>query len=475
MNDMKKLCVLLVSLLLCSCTGIKTETKSDTVTTEAKSLEVYPELAAQVKKETLRSWNDYKKYAWGHDVLLPLSKGHHDWYDEPLYISPIDAYSTLRVMGLDAEAKEIEDYVTNELSWDKDIDVKVFEVNIRILGGLLSMYHYTQNPEILAKARDFADRILPAFGTETGIPTYWVNLKTGAVKGDVVNVAEAATYLFEFGILSYYTEDPKYYQAAKKATMAVFNRKSDIGLIGDNINVRSGEWTNRWSHLEAGVDAYYEYMYKSWMIFPDPEIKEVWDFSIDKIQRYLGEEFDGQYWYSIVDMDSAERVKRSVTLYDAFFPAILAVSGDIPGAERAQKAWDWLWNKYGLEPMIYNYETGEPTHPVYDLNPEIIESAYYLHQITGKPEYMTMIKQYWSDLNKYSRHEVGYASIEDVRTMEKKDYMPTFFFAETMKYFYIAFAGKETFDFDQHVFNTEAHTFSKSTFDPQEAKTRLGY
>ena len=164
-------------------------------------------LQEEVKSETLRSWNDYKKYAWGHDVLLPISKSSFDWYEESLGISPIDAYSTLKVMGLDEEAKEIEEYALS-MDWNKDLYVQTFEVNIRILGGLLSMYHYTRNEAILNKALDFGDRILPAFNTPTGIPNHSVNLKTGQLagnhgkgKGDVVNIAQAATYLFEFGIL----------------------------------------------------------------------------------------------------------------------------------------------------------------------------------------------------------------------------------------------------------------------------------
>jgi hypothetical protein len=36
-------------------------------------------LAAEVKAEFLHAWNGYKKYAWGHDDLKPLSKTHHDW------------------------------------------------------------------------------------------------------------------------------------------------------------------------------------------------------------------------------------------------------------------------------------------------------------------------------------------------------------------------------------------------------------
>ena len=163
-------------------------------------------LAQELIDETYRTWKAYKKYAWGHDALAPLSKTHKDWYDEPLYISPIDAYSTLHLMGLMDEAKEIENYVVDSLDFNKDIDAKIFEVNIRILGGLLAMYGLSENPLVLEKAVDFADRMLPAFNTKTGIPTYWVNLKTGVARGDTVNVAEAASYVFEMGILSYYTQ-----------------------------------------------------------------------------------------------------------------------------------------------------------------------------------------------------------------------------------------------------------------------------
>ncbi|WP_372793470.1 glycoside hydrolase family 47 protein [Lutibacter sp.] len=64
-----------------------------------------------------------KKYALRHDVLLPLSKKSFDWYEESLGISPIDAYSTLKVMGFEREAKEIEKYAS-AMDWDKDLYVK---------------------------------------------------------------------------------------------------------------------------------------------------------------------------------------------------------------------------------------------------------------------------------------------------------------------------------------------------------------
>ena len=347
-------------------------------------------LAQNVIDETARSWQAYKSYAWGHDVLLPLSKSQNDWYEKSLNISPIDAYSTLYVMGLKEQAKEIETFVVDSLNFDKNIYVKIFEVNIRILGGLLSMYELSENPRVLEKARDFADRMLPAFNTGTGIPRYWVNLKTGQSKGDTVNVAEAASYTFEMGMLSYYTKDTRYYQAGKKATLAVYKRRSELGLIGDIIDVESGNWVSKSSHICAGVDSYYEYLFKSYRMFGDPQLGEIWEYSIDKINTYLADTLDGRFWYARADMESGMKNSRVITLYDAFFPAILSLSGDVMRAEKLHASWNWLWNKYGLEPMIYDYEKNNPNWPVYDLNPEIIESAYYLVKINGDSIYYKM-------------------------------------------------------------------------------------
>lgn len=468
---MKNIFTLLILFVFISCNNLTPDSKK---TDQDNSLSA--KLAQDVKDETLRTWKAYKKYAWGHDALAPLSKSYRDWYDEPLYISPIDAYSTLHLMGFMEEAKEIENYVIDSLDFNKDVDAKIFEVNIRILGGLLAMYGITENPQILDKAQDFADRMLPAFNTTTGIPTYWVNLKTGAPRGDTVNVAEAGTYTFEMGILSYYTKDPKYYQAAKKATLAVYNRRSELGLIGDIIDVKTGEWVSKQSHICAGVDSYYEYLYKSYLLFGDPELGMIWKESVSLIHEYLAEVHNENTWYGRADMNSGELTGAVITLYDAFFPAILALSGDIDRAKVYQNSWNQLWNKYGLEPMVYDYKAETPNYPAYDLNPEIIESAYYLFHITGDSLYFDMNKKYWSDIVKHCRTDIAFTSVKDVRTMEQKDYMPTFFFAETLKYLYLTFSHHSgEFDFDNHIFNTEAHQFKRNSFDQEEAKIRLGF
>src|SRR5262249_16746176 len=57
-------------------------------------------LAAEVKAEFLHAWNGYKKYAWGHDDLKPLSKTYHDWYPQPLLMTPVDSLDTMILMDM---------------------------------------------------------------------------------------------------------------------------------------------------------------------------------------------------------------------------------------------------------------------------------------------------------------------------------------------------------------------------------------
>ena len=462
--DMKN--ILLACLIICS---------AGTFAQSAAPTDL-PPLAQDVRNETLRAWQSYEQYAWGHDALKPLSKGYEDWYSEPLYISPIDAYSTLYMMGFTEETRRIEQYVSDSLNFDKDIEAKVFEVNIRILGGLLSMYELSGNPKVLDKARDFGDRMLPAFSTPTSIPTYWVNLRTGETSGNEVNVAEAATYTFEMGILSYYTQDPKYYQAGKKATKAIFDRRSEIGLIGDVIDVQTGKWTSENSHICAGVDSYYEYLYKSYLLFGDEELGTMWDASIDAIQKYIAEEYDGKLWYGRVNMHTGVQTSTVITLYDAFFLATLALSGDMERAVELQNSWHWLWAKYGLEPMAYDYKKDKVTYPVYDLNPEIMESACYLYHLTGDSTWLRMNEEFWNDIKTHCGTDAAFTRVLDVTTMQQGDYMATYFFAETLKYLYLTFAGEQSgYTFFDYLYNTEAHPFLRSHFDHEKAGSYLGF
>src|SRR5438552_3995907 len=165
------------------------------------------QLATQVREEFLHAWNGYKKYAWGHDELKPLSNSYRDWHKATLLMTPVDALDTMVLMGmkderLKREAAATREYIAKNLSFDQDIEVKNFEITIRMLGGLPSSYQLTGDKRLLALADDLGTRLLPAFNSATGMPYMYVNLKTGATRGAVSNPAEIGTLLIEFGTLS---------------------------------------------------------------------------------------------------------------------------------------------------------------------------------------------------------------------------------------------------------------------------------
>jgi mannosidase alpha-like ER degradation enhancer 2 len=420
------------------------------------------EMAANVRGEFLHAWQGYRQYAWGHDELLPLTNGFRDWYGTSLDMTPVDALDTLILMGLTEQADETRELIAKNLSFNQDIYVKNFEITIRMLGGLLSSYQLTGDKRLLALAEDLGNRLLPEFNSATGMPYVFVNLKTGAVRGVDTNPAEAGTRLLEFGTLSKLTGKPLYYDKAKRALVEVYNRRSPIGLVGSSINVETGKWTDTDSHISGGIDSYYEYLLKAWLLFGDKDCERMWRESIASVNRYLADDTANGLWYGHADMLTGKRAATEFGALDAFFPAVLARSGDLDRAQRLLDSCYKMWTVYGIEPESLNYSTMKATSPGYELRPEIIESTYYVYFFTGNPKNLQMGQTYFDALVKYCRTESGYAALKSVETMEKKDAMESFFFAETLKYLYLLYAPKSTLDLEKVVFNTEAHPLRRT-------------
>jgi ER degradation enhancer, mannosidase alpha-like 2 len=419
------------------------------------------QLASRVRTEFLHAWNNYERYAWGHDALRPLSKSTHDWYGQSLLMTPVDALDTLVLMHLDAEAERARSLIVTDLSFDRDIYVKNFEVTIRLLGGLLSSYQLTGDKRLLRLAEDLGSRLLPVFNSPTGLPYVYVNLRTGQVRDPVTNPAETGTLLLEFGALSELTGKTVFYEKAKRALVETFKRRSPLGLVGESINAETGAWMNTDSHISGGIDSYYEYLWKCWLLFGDKECRDMWNASIPAVNKYLADETGGELWYGHADMQTGKRTKIHYGALDAFFPALLALSGDLERARRLQTSSFKMWNLYGIEPETLDYKTMQVIAGSYHLRPEIIESTYYLYHYTRDPQYRRMGEKMFDDFVKYCRSDSGYAVLADVITKQRRDEMESFVLAETFKYFYLLFAPPETLQFDKVIFNTEAHPLKR--------------
>jgi mannosidase alpha-like ER degradation enhancer 2 len=419
-------------------------------------------MAERVRQEFLHAWHGYKQYAWQHDELKPLSRKPRDWYATTFYMTAVDALDTMMLMGLNDEAASTREFLAKNLSFDRDVYVKNFEITIRLLGGLLSSYQLSGDKRLLTLADDLGHRLLPAFNSPTGMPYVYVNLKTGAVRDPNTNPAEVGTLLIEFGTLSKLTGKPLYYEKAKRALVELYNRRSPIGLVGSQINVETGKWTDPTSHISGGIDSYYEYLLKCARLFDDPDCAHMWETSIAALNQYLADNARTGLWYGQVDMNTGKRVGTYFGALDAFFPAVLALSGDVDRARRLEDSCFKMWTTFGVEPEVLNYLTMKVVSPGYALRPEIIESAYYLYFFTHDARYREMGRTFFDSLVRYCRTDVAYAALANVETKKKRDDMESFFFAETLKYLYLLFAPPETLNLQQVVFNTEAHPIRRT-------------
>ena len=419
------------------------------------------EYAEKVKQEFLHSWNAYKKYAWGKDQLKPLSKTFRNWYDESLLMTPVDAFDTMILMGLKEEATETKELIFNKLSFDKNISVQNFEITIRLLGGLISAYQLDGDKRFLDFAEDLGNRLLPVFNSKTGMPYRYVNLQNGELRDSINNPAEIGTLMLEFGMLSKLTGNPVYYDKAKLAIKEVYSRRSKIGLVGTQINVETGEWTNTDSHISGMIDSYYEYLIKAYLLFDDEDFKAMYDESITAVNKFLLDSTFTGVWYAHADMNTGEKTKTVFGALDAFMPAMLVLGDDLKTAEQIQESCYKMWTHFGVEPEEMNYKTSEVTAPYYILRPENIESVFYLYRKTKNPKYLQMGKTFFDSIEKYCKLDEGYASLKNIMSKEKMDSMESFYLAETLKYLYLIFAPEETFDLQKCVFNTEAHPFKK--------------
>ncbi len=437
----------------------------------SSSLSSEAEMGSRIRAEFLHAWNGYHRYAWGHDELRPLTDKPFDWYGTSLLMTPVDALDTMILMGLKPQADEARQLIDTRLSFDQDIYVKNFEITIRLLGALQSSYELTGDKRLLALADDLGTRLLPAFNSPTGMPYVYVNLKTGATRGEDTNPAEIGTLLLEFGNLSRLTHKPVYYEKAKRAMVALYDRRSAIGLFGDAINVRTGAWTGTTASINGGSDSFYEYMLKAWKLFGDEDCHRMWTESVAALNQYVAQtvpypDHTTGFWYGEADMKTGARTGTEYGALAAFFPAELALSGDVDRARRLQDSNYRMWTRFGIEPETIDYTTMKDLSPGYELRPENIESAYYLYYFTRDPKYRAMGMTYLDSIVKECRTPTAFAALASVETGKQRDDMESYFFAETLKYLYLLLADPDRIDLHTTVFNTEAHPLNMAAARP---------
>ncbi|XP_015265066.1 PREDICTED: ER degradation-enhancing alpha-mannosidase-like protein 1 [Gekko japonicus] len=444
-------------------------------------------------------YDNYMAHAFPQDELNPIDcRGRGPDRDDPsnlnindvlgnYSLTLIDALDTLAVMGNSSEFRKAVKLVIETVSFDTDSTVQVFEATIRVLGSLLSAHIIITDAkqpfgdmtikgydnELLHMAHDLAVRLLPAFeNTKTGIPYPRVNLRTG-VPSDSNNetcTAGAGSLLVEFGILSRLLGDSTFEWVARRAVKALWNlRSNDTGLLGNVVNIQTGHWVGKQSGLGAGLDSFYEYLLKSYILFGEKEDLEMFSAAYRSIQNYLRRgreacnEGEGDPpLYVNVNMFSGQLMNTWIDSLQAFFPGLQVLIGDVEDAICLHAFYYAIWKRYGALPERYNWQLQAPDVLFYPLRPELVESTYLLYQATKNPFYLHVGMDILQSLEKYTKAKCGYATLHHVIEKSKEDRMESFFLSETCKYLYLLFDEENPVhkSGNRFMFTTEGHIVS---------------
>ena len=419
-------------------------------------------LSDDVIRQMQDSWTAYKKHAWGRDELKPISQSFKDYYSESFLFTPVSAFSTLKIMKLEQEAAECKELILSQLSFEKDFDVNHAEMVHVLLGGLISAYQIDGDPKFLTLATELGNKMMPAFKAPWGLVYRNINLKTGVAGGDISNPDEIGGLILEYGMLSKLTGDQKYFNAAKSAAKSLFAKKSKLNLLGAAIDVKTSLWTNPETHVMEGMDIWYDNLYKSAIMFEDAELMDMFRICTEAAVKYL-KEFTGMgTWYEMGNMNYGTQVHPDFSAQSCSFPIILANYGDLKEGENLMESVIKYWSEYGIAPEQMNYKTKQVISASYLLRAQPIQASTVFYKMTGKDRYLRSGEYMYNALVKFCKTgSNGFASLRDVRTLEKMDQMDYYFFSSTLKYSFLLFNAEAAANMDNYIISTNGMMFKK--------------
>lgn len=420
----------------------------------------------------------------------------------------IDSLDTIYIMNLKEQFDEAREWVKSGLNLDSDRYNNLFEITIRIMGGLLSAHHLSGDDLFLEKAYELGNRSLCAFDTKSFIPLSDINLARKMAKSPMwtsdSSLAEVATLQLEFKDLSYLTGDMRFKDDVSKVSEVIHKQNRPDGLLPIYINTDTGRFVGNTITLGARGDSYYEYLLKQW-------IQNGAKYDTNDKEHYLLDD-----WLIAVKGIKEKLLRRSKPgnllfvgelLSDSFSPKMDHLVCFLPGnfalgamflgkipsfpkdqvedlLKMAEEITETCYQMYaqmetGLSPEITHFNTHEdsskdlyikPADRHNLLRPETIESLYYMWKITKDKKYQEYGWKIFEAFEKYTKIESGgYSSIGDVtnpHNVQFKDKMESFFLAETLKYFYLLFEDEtnENFNLNRWLINTEAHLMPIPSF-----------
>ncbi len=458
----------------------------------------------EIVKAMKDAFGSYKKFAWGLDELI-YKQGEVGGDNNLGGVSAtlVDSLDTLYLMGLKEEFDEALQYLKQDGSSLRNIiegkqkvleqRMSLFEFNIRILGGLLSVHDLTGDKDVLMLADSLAEIIIPAFSTSSGVPHGTLCFKNGTYSCEPSNpqaiLAEFGTMHLEWATLSERTKNPVY----EKYTNHVFKIVSDLaelketkapeGLFSCYFDVNSGTFSNGVASFSFYSDSFYEYLIKCWRSLGNLENAERWRSMFDDamagmktnlLRRWKRPHASGEVYEWVTQWPRGDTFDHLA----CFVPGMLVLgAAEAPTLELAEEYIEIAKNIMRTCVEMYNTPTGLSPDSVSFINnqmkasskiswqrPESVESLFYLYRITGDEIYREQAWTIFQSMKKYYwKPDIWEGCIDVMQLPPTGDgRMQSFFLAETLKYLYLIYSDSNVMHLDEWVFNTEGHPFKIS-------------
>lgn len=477
--------------------------------------------AAAVVAEYEYVWAQYKQEAFGTDELLPLThNGTNDLFGWGATI--VDGLDTAVVMGLTDIAAEQLAWIASVDFSNATSEVDYFDAFIRYIGGLLSAYdliHSDLVPDgtydsshvdaLLQAAITISNKIKVNFDTPSGLPMANTNFTTGVPDNGgstTVDTATTGTLILEWFRLSDITGDSSYSDLAVRCEANLVRPNQTLlypYLVGSSLDINTGDYLDFAVGWEGGIDSFYEYLIKTYIYDPTRAhagtYKDFWVGAVESTSKYLALHPYGRPELTFIsEADENGTLVYGMDDYACFAGGNMLLGGQylanqsimdlgLAVTDSCHATYNtstaglnpFFWSWFNGTNQTYNtsYETDPAAvayadragffvvNPFWGSFPEPIESMFYAYRITGETIWQDYVWDAFENMLNDTRNRgpnVTMVDLEDVTQPyggPPSNEVPSFFFAEVLKYMYLTFVPPDVVSLDEWVFNTECHPF----------------
>jgi mannosyl-oligosaccharide alpha-1,2-mannosidase len=352
---------------------------------------------------------------------------------------------------------------------------------------------------LIDQSTNLAKNLIFAFKTPTGIPANNLQLANSTFNMSEPNgLATIGSLVLEWTRLSDITGLPEFANLTQHAEQYLLDPQPASsepwpGLLGTNVDIRTGQFLDSNGGWGGGDDSFYEYLIKMYVYDPlrFSAYKDRWILAADSSMTHLASHPSTRPDLTFLAGFNGKNLKLQSSHLACFDGGNFILGGLVLGEQRyidfglslvdscedtyAQTATrigpeTWKWSETvdgGKGDTFYNRAGFDIVVGTYNLRPEVLESFYYAYRATGNTKYQDWAWNAFVAVNATCRVGSGFSAISNVSRSDggyKNNFQESYLFAEFFKYAYLIQSASARVQvmggaIQEWVLNTEGHPF----------------